>query len=310
MPTIKDLNGRIPDGIDPKYAKLRSYCCWLRDLCRGESDYLKIESIATNILTAQIFSGEEERLQNAALRFELLHFIAASMRRTVPLSAEASKILSHFLTAVANDRERAERENLILSFNYDLLLEDQIRQNPQLFQTVSVDYGVNVERADRSAAQRVKSKTINLLKLHGSLNWYLVKGASEEFDLRNVCRVEAGDCSFPLYKGDNPIFIPMAHAKDSFLRGSLFNVIWATADHYLSNAEEIYIIGYGFPQTDTNCFPFLLKHRERIRNVVVFEKAGDASVARLERLFDKGIVVCEDAKHFLEKWILKEVKLG
>lgn len=301
MPTLKDLNGRIPDGIDKECASLRSYCFWLRELCKGDAEYLKIESVATNILAAQIFTGEEERLRNAELRFELLRFIAQSMRRTAPLSAEASQILSRFLQTIANDHEHSARNNLILSFNYDTLIEDQVLQDPQLSKNISVDYGVNMDRADRSARQDIRPKTVDLLKLHGSLNWYSVKGAGEEFDLKNVCRVEPGDCSFPMYQKDNPIFIPMAHAKESFLRGSLFNVLWSKADYYLSRADEIFVVGYGFPQTDGNSFPFLLKHRDRIRKVVIFEDRDTAPQQRLERLFGKETVICEDAKSFLSR---------
>ena len=293
MPTLKDLNGRIPDGIYPECMTLRNYCYFLRELCRGESEYLKIESVATNILATQIFPSEEERLHNATLRFELLRFIALSMHRSVPLSAEASRNLSHFLNAVANDRANSMRDNLILSFNYDTLIEDQVLQDPELCASTAVDYGVNIERADRSAECGSRSRTIDLLKLHGSLNWYPVKGTGEDFDLKSVCRIEPGDRSFPMYQKDNPIFIPMAHAKDSFLRGK--------ADYYLSRADEIYVIGYGFPQTDGNSFPFLLKHRTRIRNVVVFEPKKDNSIERLQRLFDKDVVVCEDAQKFLNR---------
>mgnify|MGYP006873007460 CR=1 FL=1 len=310
MPTLKDLNGRIPDGIYPECLTLRNYCYWLRELCRGESEYLRIEAVATNILSTQIFSSEEERLHNATLRFELLRFITRAMHRSVPLSETASRNLSNFLNAVANDRANAKRDNLILSFNYDTLIEDQVQQDPELFASTAVDYGVNIEYADRSAGCGPRPQTIDLLKLHGSLNWYSVKGAGEDLDLKNVCRVEPLDRSFPMYEKDNPIFIPMAHAKDSFLRGSLFNVIWAKADYYLSNADEIYVIGYGFPQTDGNSFPFLLKHRNRIRNVVVFEPKGDSSVERLRRLFDKGVVVCEDAQSFLNRLILDQKRKG
>ncbi len=301
MPTLKDLDARIPCGIGEECLALRNYCYWLRELCRDEPEYLKMESVATHILAAQIFPSEADRLRNAELRFELLRFIAMSMRRTSPLTLRASSLLSKFLVSVSNDCKCPQRDNLILSFNYDTLIEDQIRQDPFLFQTTEVDYGVNMERADRSAASGNRSRTVDLLKLHGSLNWYSVKGAGEEFDLKNVCRVERGDCSFPMYEKDNPIFIPMAHAKESFLKGSLFNVIWAKADYYLSGADEIFVIGYGFPQTDGNSFPFLLKHRDRIRKVVVFEREGDASVARLVRLFGKDVVTCEDAKDFLSK---------
>lgn len=301
MPTLKDLNARIPDGIGNECLNLRNYCYWLRELCRSEAEYLKIESVATIILAAQIFPSEAERLRHAELRFELLRFIAMSMRRTVPLSEQASRVLSKFLSAVSNDRKNSRRDNLILSFNYDTLIEDQVLQDPNLFQSTSIDYGVNMERADRSAQNSPRERTVDLLKLHGSLNWYAVKGAGEEFDIKNVCRIERNDRSFPMYEKDNPIFIPMAHAKESFLKGSLFNVIWSKADYFLSHADEIFVIGYGFPQTDGNSFPFLLKHRDRIRKVVVFEKKDSPEIARLERLFGKEALACQDAKEFLSK---------
>lgn len=301
MPTLKDLNARIPDGIGNECLNLRNYCYWLRELCRSEAEYLKIESVATIILAAQIFPSEAERLRHAELRFELLRFIALSMRRTVPLSEQASRVLSKFLSAVSNDRKNSRRDNLILSFNYDTLIEDQVLQDPNLFQSTSIDYGVNMERADRSAQNSPRERTVDLLKLHGSLNWYAVKGAGEEFDIKNVCRIERNDRSFPMYEKDNPIFIPMAHAKESFLKGSLFNVIWSKADYFLSHADEIFVIGYGFPQTDGNSFPFLLKHRDRIRKVVVFEKESSPEIARLERLFGKENLACQDAKEFLSE---------
>lgn len=301
MPTLKDLNARIPDGIGNECLNLRNYCYWLRELCRSEAEYLKIESVATIILAAQIFPSEAERLRHAELRFELLRFIAMSMRRTVPLSEQASHVLSKFLSAVSNDRKNSRRDNLILSFNYDTLIEDQVLQDPNLFQSTSIDYGVNMERADRSAQNSPRERTVDLLKLHGSLNWYAVKGAGEEFDIKNVCRIERNDRSFPMYEKDNPIFIPMAHAKESFLKGSLFNVIWSKADYFLSHADEIFVIGYGFPQTDGNSFPFLLKHRDRIRKVVVFEKKDSPEIARLERLFGKENLACQDAKEFLSE---------
>lgn len=301
MPTLKDLNARIPDGIGNECLNLRNYCYWLRELCRSEAEYLKIESVATIILAAQIFPSEAERLRHAELRFELLRFIAMSMRRTVPLSEQASRVLSKFLSAVSNDRKNSRRDNLILSFNYDTLIEDQVLQDPNLFQSTSIDYGVNMERADRSAQNSPRERTVDLLKLHGSLNWYAVKGAGEEFDIKNVCRIERNDRSFPMYEKDNPIFIPMAHAKESFLKGSLFNVIWSKADYFLSHADEIFVIGYGFPQTDGNSFPFLLKHRDRISKVVVFEKKDSPEIARLERLFGKEALACQDAKEFLSE---------
>jgi len=301
MPTLKDLNGRIPSDIGQECPAFRDYCFWLQELCHHQPEYMEIESVATSILSAQIFPGEQERLKHALLRFELLRFIANSMHRLAPLEIGDSLILSAFLESIKNESNRASRDSLLLSFNYDTLIEDQIHQDPHLYETVSMDYGVTIESADRSKQKIQRPYSIDLLKLHGSLNWYTVKGAGAELDLKNICCVEPGDRSFPLYEHENPLFIPMAHAKESFLRGSLFNVLWAKADYYLSHAEELYVIGYGFPKTDGNNIPFLLKHRDRIRKVIVFENEGHTNLTRLQNLFGNEVVSSCDAKCFLKE---------
>ena len=93
----------------------------------------------------------------------------------------------------------------------------------------------------------------------------------------------------------------MAHAKESFLRGSLFNLLWSKADYYLKNAEEIYFIGYGFPKTDINNLEFLLRHRDRFKKVVVLDSKGWLDLQRLQKLLGNELVECSDAKVFIEK---------
>jgi hypothetical protein len=90
----------------------------------------------------------------------------------------------------------------------------------------------------------------------------------------------------------------MAHAKESFLRGSLFNLLWSKADYYLKNAQEIYFLGYGFPKTDMNNLEFLLRHRERFKKVVVFEPENSPVLERLRRLLGS-LVESRDAKEYL-----------
>jgi hypothetical protein len=96
MPTLKDLNRKIPVDIGSECSAFQSYCFWLRELCNNQSEYMEIESIATSILSAQIFSSEQERLKHATLRFELLRFIAHSMQRSAPLEPEAHQYFPPF----------------------------------------------------------------------------------------------------------------------------------------------------------------------------------------------------------------------
>lgn len=298
MPTLRDLNELIPFGISEEFPHFRDYCKRFLNLCNGQSEYLSIESLATSILSARIFPGERERLYHASLRFELLRFIASAIRHDEGLSEEAAEVMRKFLKSCINCPAEGRRDTLLVSFNYDTLIESTIANDPELREIASVDYGVRIDRADRSANHKPLDHTIDLIKLHGSLNWFPIKGVADELDLKNVCQVEPEDRSFPIYCEDTPIYIPMAHAKESFLRGSLFNVLWSKADYYLKNAEEIYFIGYGFPKSDVNNLDFLLSHRDRFKKVVVFEREGHPDLVRLENLLGKDVVQSMDAKNF------------
>ena len=301
MPTLRDLNERIPFGIPDEFPHLRDYCRHFLELCNNQPDYLNIETLSTSILSAQIFPGVRESLYHSSLRFELLRFIANEIRHDRAMDADAAAVLRKFLASCENCPGEGVRDTLLLSFNYDTLIEDVIAADPDLSARVAVDYGVRIDPADRSAVRAPRTLTVDLIKLHGSLNWYPVKGASDPLDLKNVCQVEPCDRSFPIYREDTPIYIPMAHAKESFLRGSLFNLLWSKADYYLKNAEEIYFLGYGFPKTDMNNLEFLLRHRERFKKVVVFEHAGCAVLERLQKLLGDLVESC-DAKEYLAKF--------
>lgn len=301
MPTLRDLNERIPFGIPDEFPHLRDYCREFLKLCNNQPDYLNIETLSTSILSAQIFPGVRESLYHSSLRFELLRFIANEIRHDKGMDADSAAVLRKFLAGCENCPSEGVRDTLLLSFNYDTLIEDVITADPELAARVAVDYGVRIDPADRSAVRAPRTLTVDLIKLHGSLNWYPVKGASDPLDLKNVCQVEPCDRSFPIYREDTPIYIPMAHAKESFLRGSLFNLLWSKADYYLKNAQEIYFLGYGFPKTDMNNLEFLLRHRERFKKVVVFEHAGCAVLERLQKLLGDLVESC-DAKEFLAKF--------
>lgn len=297
LPTLKDLNSLLPLQIPEEFSHLKAYCERLSKLCNGEADYLNIESLATAILSAQIFPSETESLYHSALRFELLRFIASTIRVDGDLNADAENVLVNFLQNVSNAADAANGKTLLLSFNYDTLIEDCLNCHEE-FADTSIDFGLNIESADRKTC-KVAKKHVDLMKLHGSLEWFPLKGSGNSLDVQNICRVQRDDKSYPIYENDTPVFIPMAHSKESFLRGSLFNILWAKADYYLSNADEIYCIGYGFPKTDVNNLEFLLKHRERIKNVVVYEKESHPDLERLRRLFGEKIV-SSDACDFLK----------
>ena len=62
------------------------------------------------------------------------------------------------------------RDTLLLSFNYDTLIEDVITDDAKMNARVAVDYGVRIDPADRSAVRAPRTHSVDLIKLHGSLS--------------------------------------------------------------------------------------------------------------------------------------------
>lgn len=220
------------------------------------------------------------------------------MRNAVLVSAlpdaNSAVVLDKWIRNCCNPVNQLQRGDLVISFNYDLLLENQLR-TLEMQHSCVVELGVPIHWADETLGSFNDAQySFDLLKLHGSLDWYRIKG-SEGSDLRTICRVSPRDPSWPLYCRDNPLFIPMAHTKGSFLQGNLFTLLWNKAGHYLEQAEEIRFLGYGFPPTDTSNLYFLLRHRDRICEVVVHEDEDSRELSRLRGLLGREKVINRDA---------------
>lgn len=155
MPTLRDLNERIPFGIPDEFPHLRDYCREFLKLCNNQPDYLNIETLSTSILSAQIFPGVRESLYHSSLRFELLRFIANEIRHDKGMDADSAAVLRKFLAGCENCPSEGVRDTLLLSFNYDTLIEDVITADPELAARVAVDYGVRIDPADRRTAQTI-----------------------------------------------------------------------------------------------------------------------------------------------------------
>jgi hypothetical protein len=129
---------------------------------------------------------------------------------------------------------------------------------------------------------------------------------TEDFNLHNVFCVREDSDDYEIHKDDTPVYIPMAHSKDSFLSGTLFSTLWARASNELEKCDEIHFIGYGFPETDLNNLLYFLDYKEKIKTVVVY-KIPDVACRRLSRIFSQNVVVTSDAKTFINERIISLV---
>lgn len=142
----------------------------------------------------------------------------------------------------------AVSSNSIITFNYDLLVEEALKN-------LSVDYTYKLDKNNTE-----NPNAIELLKLHGSINWGLNKGASS-YSLSN---------SYEELREKNqiPQLVPPTWRK--IFTGQL-RQIWDSSLVSLEKATRVFVIGFSIPPTD-NHFKYLmaagLKNNISLREIV------------------------------------------
>jgi len=101
-----------------------------------------------------------------------------------------------------------------------------------------------------------QAETFHLFKLHGSINWFYT-GSNDIPQPIYYVPVSESSPSKELEKAGNvvsdlvPLIVPPVVNKTQWSgRNSLLVRIWADAHRELSDADEIYVLGYSFPETD------------------------------------------------------------
>lgn len=231
---------------DIRYADLSKYVRDVYDKSNKYEDIKNIGTIATVILTKKIFINEPEKMKFDNLKHQLLRFIndklcqaKADKDKEDTIKQFISNDPSFYCSSSNPPRLGRGVKRIFISLNYDLIIERL---------GIKVDYGVidGYQRTIPFKQYLHGEKVIEYVKLHGSLNWFRAKG-TDNSNISNIYVVNKCDSHFAIHSEDVPVFIPMAHSKDSFLTGSLFSTLWAKAIDILNKADDILFIGYGFP---------------------------------------------------------------
>ncbi|MFO7889565.1 MAG: SIR2 family protein [bacterium] len=271
-----------------------------------------IEKLTTTIFSRRIYSDSLEREKYNKLKYQIKRYIYKTIDKW-EVDKENEQILRDFLIRCRVSlglKKIHKKTNLIITFNYDLLIEkflhlkvDEIEKSNRVLG--HPEYIINLSKHDRipRSMPRPHTDPIHIIKLHGSFNWFQVKG-SKNIDISSIYIVNPWDESRIIYDNDNPIFIPMAHGKELFLYGSLYNFLWARAFQYIHDAEEIYFIGYGFPEMDINNLynfsdPMI---KRKIKKIVILDNSDNQNeLERLKRLFGDRKVINKNAKKFIQE---------
>jgi hypothetical protein len=304
MHSMNDLTNQLFDDDDffksDRNSELKEMVEDFKSFCSNILNIQTIESITTTIFSKRIFRDfyEEERFNR--LQQQILLFIFEKLKDST-VDLESENTLYRFLqSSIQKPLESGSRKNLLLTFNYDLLIENFLKKYRDDLQ-LRIDYGVKL-RSYRSFADRREEDDLipfQMLKLHGSFNWFNARGSTDT-NINSIYRVDPDDENFFIHENDVPVFIPMVHAKELFLKGTLYNTLWTKAAYYLDKAKEICFLGYGFPATDINNLLFFGNYRDKITKIVVYHSEKDSKeLTRLQQLFGTEKVVFSDAKAFL-----------
>ena len=133
--------------------------------------------------------------------------------------------------------------NTFITFNYDLVLEDSIASLGH-----HVSYGVPRKRLTPAhKLYKPGSPHVEILKLHGSINWVRPGGQGERL---TACASYAAVRGM----GKLPALIPPTWRKD-FSRQ--FSDVWDAAIVALQQATRVIVIGFSMPETDVH-FKYLI----------------------------------------------------
>lgn len=212
-------------------------------------------------------------------------------------------------------------DDCVISFNYDLLV-DQMLWRRKLWNPFD-GYGFEFKRNGYQCAHETKVK---VLKVHGSINWRtpdlffhrtlelalthpytdepLFEGLSLEKKIHNMEKYRR----YPLY---SHIILP------TFLKSPRHN--WEVdlinqAREACKTAEEIYILGYSFPDTDylTNMFFTEIKPDAHL-NIILWDRDKDMANELAQRISANYRLIRKNIKHEntrIEVWIDNDFKFA
>lgn len=219
---------------------------------KGSIDIYNIESILGALEMAEILDIELLGEKKFNLKDSYLKMIYYTLTQTMQFELNRSNFLrinAHESYYKFIELFEVLDNSAILTFNYDLGLDVALTDK-------QIDYSYYLNEEDNE---------FPLLKLHGSLNWFNttdnnVKSIQIKELLKKV-RPSHDQKTIPLdfvdykrsfdsikIKEEVPFIIPPTWNKTMF--HSQISSVWQAAARCLRTAQNIYVIGYSFPQTD------------------------------------------------------------
>jgi hypothetical protein len=196
-------------------------------------------------------------------------------------------------------RRHLEPGDIILTFNYDPLLELALRvlTTEGLIRWFPGDgYGLKLLDPSADSALPRQKSNVELVKLHGSMNWLAPEGTPPRppFRLLRVTRDSFRGPGHTIHLDERgvilrPVIVPPREEKDYEAIG--LTALWARAEAALATASALTVVGYRLPKTDAGALALLTRAAGRLpptAPVTYVTLRDEDAVGRFRAIFPRG----------------------
>lgn len=252
-----------------------------------EQYFTQLEAMLTTAREARKLPEAFTVARLTARRTRLLDALSAVMEESADVAKHNSPARQYPCSYHRALVQVLQPQDTIISFNYDCVIDHALRESGE--GKWSAQFGYTFPNASRVEGYRpwnarraptTQNGSINLLKLHGSLNWYpFPEGDKDPIRLRERPYKQRGQ---KLYEIVPPEYVKTAGS------GPIYKRMWANAELALRRAEILVFVGFSFTPTDLDVealFRLALasgrktlqrvvvanpskEHRERIRSIL------------------------------------------
>ncbi len=242
-----------------------------------EQYFTQIEAMLTIVRDSRGGTGKYTLAELQLMRSRLLEALSAVLEESADVAKQRSPGHATPCGYHAELVEALKPKDTVISFNYDCVVDHALRTSATSKWSARYGYGFpNPARVEGHALWDAddpptqQSKTINLLKLHGSINWYpFPPNDTDAIRLRQKPYKQAGQ---KLYE-----IIPPEYVKSVGTR-PIFPALWAHAALALRRAKVIVFVGFSFTPTDLHVealFRLSLSEKKDLRNLVIVNPAAE-----------------------------------
>jgi hypothetical protein len=312
VPTQSALLGKVLEGGGNQ--ELIDFIEGVFGLNPEDAKHLALEDVYTAIHKAvsrnRVIKGYgAESLKS--LEDQLTRSISEAINVYIEHDLDEAGYLGGFIRLLQLGAQR--RAHSVISLNWDILLDQRIGRGERERDRVYVDYGTQctgIGNEDNRVKPALLAKSHNepvvqLLKLHGSLNW-LVCPQCERLYVNWDRKVALEDhqcrkCESGSVQLQPSIILPTFQKTLDSLH---YRNIWNQAANRLASASKVVFIGYSFPLADFDFRALITRHLSTNAEVEVVLHAQDSCNGTGDRYSDYfGRSRCEISYDGVENYV-------